>query len=72
MVYREDTARYHVVKMRGMLNAVMRHCREDIDKVAEPKAQAMFETTAELLDGLINAYRRYETELDDQAGEMAA
>jgi hypothetical protein len=72
MVYREDTARYHVVKVRGMLNAVMRHCREDIDKVAEPKAQAMFETTAELLDGLINAYRRYETELDDKAGEMAA
>ena len=72
MVYREDTARYHVVKVRGMLNAVMRHCREDIDKVAEPKAQAMFETTAELLDGLINAYRRYEAELDEKAGGMAA
>ena len=72
MVYREDTARYHVVKVRGMLNSVMRHCREDIDKVTEPKAQAMFETTAELLDGLINAYRRYETELDEKAGGMAA
>lgn len=72
MVYREDTARYHVVKVRGMLNAVMRHCREDVDKVAEPKAQAMFETTAELLDGLINAYRRYEAELDEKAGGMAA
>ena len=72
MVNREDTARYHVVKVRGMLNAVMRHCREDIDKVAEPKAQAMFETTAELLDGLINAYRRYEAELDEKAGGMAA
>ena len=72
MVYREDTARYHVVKVRGMLNAVMRHCREDIDKVTEPKAQAMFETTAELLDGLINAYSRYERELEDKAGGMAA
>jgi hypothetical protein len=72
MVYREDTARYHVVKVRGMLNAVMRHCREGIDKVAEPKAQAIFGNTAELLDGLINAYTRYEAELEEQSGELAA
>ena len=39
----------HVVKVRGMLNAVMRHCREDIEKVAEPNAQTLFETTAEVL-----------------------
>ena len=48
-----------------MLNAVMRHCREDIEKVAEPKAQVLFETTAEVLNGLINAYSRYETELEE-------
>jgi hypothetical protein len=72
MVYREDTARYHVVKVRGLLTAVRRHCREDVAKVAEPKAQAIFETTAEVLDGLINAYSRYETELNEKAGGMAA
>ncbi|MDF2458706.1 MAG: hypothetical protein K0S79_1122 [Nitrospira sp.] len=72
MVYREDTARYHVVKVRGMLNAVMRHCREDVTKVTEPKAQAIFETTAELLEGLINAYSRYERELEDKGRGMAA
>jgi len=72
MVYTEDNPRYHVVKVRGMLNAVVRHCREDIAKVAEPKAQAIFETTAELLDGLINAYSRYERELEDKARGMAA
>jgi hypothetical protein len=55
-----------------MLNAVVRHCREDIEKVAEPKAQALFETTAELLDGLMNAYSRYERELEDKARGMAA
>ena len=71
MVYREDTARYHVVKVRGMLNAVMRHCREDVEKVAEPKAQALFESTAELLDVLINTYSRYETELEEKDGRMA-
>ena len=72
MVYREDNPLYHVVKVRGMLNAVMRHCREDIDKVAEPKARALFETTADLLDGLINAYSRYERELEEKGRGMAA
>ena len=72
MTYTENNPLYHVVKVRGMLNAVMKHCREDIEKVAEPKAQAMFETTAELLGGLINAYSRYEKELEEKAGGMAA
>ena len=72
MVYREDNPQYHVVKVRGMLHAVMRHCREDIEKVAEPKAQVLFETTAEVLNGLINAYSRYETELEEKARRVAA
>jgi hypothetical protein len=72
MVYTEDNPRYHVVKVRGMLNAVMRHCREDIEKVAEPKAQTLFETTAEVLNGLINAYSRYEVELEEKARRVAA
>lgn len=72
MVYREDNPRYHVVKVRGMLHAVIRHCREDTEKVAEPKAQAIFETTAALLEGLINAYSQYEKELEEKARQMAA
>jgi hypothetical protein len=72
MVYTEDNPRYHLVKVRGMLNAVVRHCREDVEKVADPKAQAIFETTAEVLDGLITAYRRYERELEDRSPGMAA
>lgn len=72
MVYTENNPRYHVVKVRGMLNAVMRHCREDIAKVAEPKAQTLFETTAEVLDGLINAYSRFEAELEEKARRVAA
>ena len=72
MVYREDKARYHVVKVRGMLNAVMRHCREGIEHVGEPKALALFDSTAELLDGLIDSYSRYETELEEKADGMAA
>ena len=41
-------------------------------KVAEPKAQAIFETTTALFDGLINAYRRYESELEEKARGLAA
>jgi hypothetical protein len=72
MVYTEKNPRYHVVKVRGMLNAVMRHCREDIEKVAEPKTQTLFETTAEVLDGLINAYSHFEAELEEKARRVAA
>ena len=72
MVYTEANPRYHVVKVRGMLNAVMRHCREDIETVAEPKAQILFETTAEVLSGLINAYSRYDSELEEKAPRVAA
>ena len=72
MVYTEDNPLYHVVKVRGMLHAVMRHCRQDNDKVSDPKAQAIFETTAEVLEGLINAYRRYEREFEEKSRGMAA
>jgi hypothetical protein len=72
MVYTEHNPRYHVVKVRGMLNAVMRHCREDIESVDEPKALALFETTAEVLNKLINAYSRFEAELEEKARRMAA
>jgi hypothetical protein len=72
MAYTEDNPQYHLVKMRGMLNAVMRHCREDMGKIDEPKAQALFETTAEVINGLITTYSRYETELEEKDRSLAA
>ncbi|PYY05213.1 MAG: hypothetical protein DMG69_27845 [Acidobacteria bacterium] len=32
------------------------HTREDVGKINDPKAQALFETTAEVLTGLSKAY----------------
>jgi hypothetical protein len=49
-----------------MLNAVMRHCREEMEKIGEPKPQVLFETTAEVLNGLITTFSRYETELEEK------
>ena len=54
-----EEPREHAMHIKRMLSEVLDHCREDQDKVAEPKAQALFETTAEVLLGLQTAYESY-------------
>ncbi|HKH20278.1 MAG TPA: hypothetical protein VKB53_05210 [Gammaproteobacteria bacterium] len=39
-----------------MLNGVIKHAREDVGKVSEPKAEVLFAITAEMLQGLVTAY----------------
>jgi hypothetical protein len=56
----ETDALHHTAHIKGLLDELARHCREDVSKVAEPKAQALFETTAEVLIGLRTAYDHYE------------
>ena len=56
----ESNPRHHAAKIKGMLNGVIEHAREDVQKVDDPKAQALFETTAEVLSGLVTAYTHYE------------
>lgn len=34
--------------------------REEVDETTEPKAQALFETAAEVLEGLAKAFEHYE------------
>lgn len=51
-----DDPQRHLQRIRGMLDDVARHAREDVDKVHDPKARALFETTAEVLGGLSRAY----------------
>ena len=43
-----------------MLQGLVTHAREDIGKINEPKAQALFETTAEVCTGLIKAFDDYD------------
>lgn len=52
--------RYHVQKMRKALEEIRPHLREDIEKVDEPQFKAMFETSAEVLGGLMKAFSDYE------------
>lgn len=60
MQYAESDPRHHTLKIKDMLNEAMQHMREDISKVSDPKAQALFETSAEVLRGLITAYDHFE------------
>jgi hypothetical protein len=58
--YPESHPCYHTARIKQMLNEVKEHARQDVTKIDEPKAQALFETTAEVLNGLITAYEHYE------------
>ena len=58
--YPESDPRHHTSNIMQMLDEVSRHLREDVQKVDEPRAQALFETTAEVLGGLKKAYQHYE------------
>ena len=42
------------------LDNLIAEVRKNIEAVPEPKAQALFETTAEVLNGLRTAYEHYE------------
>jgi len=52
--------RHHTQKMQKALHDIATHLREDVEKVDEPKLKAMFETSAEVLNGLEKAFKDYE------------
>jgi hypothetical protein len=56
----ERDPHYHTARIAEMLNGIIQHVRDDASKVDDPKAHALFETTAEVLTGLTTAYRHYD------------
>jgi hypothetical protein len=60
MQYSENDPRHHTLKLKQMLNDTAAHAREDVSKISDPKAQALFETTAEVLMGLVKAFNDFE------------
>jgi hypothetical protein len=52
--------RKHTANVRDEFRQLIEHLREDVEKVDEPKAQALFETAAEVLSGLDTAFKHYE------------
>jgi hypothetical protein len=41
------------------LDELIQHARQDVERVSEPRFQALLETTAEVLTGLRTAYQHY-------------
>ena len=56
----ERDPRHHTQKMHKALKDIRDHLREDIERVDEPQLKAMFETSAEVLGGLMKAFTDYE------------
>ncbi|MFL6604998.1 MAG: hypothetical protein ACJ8R9_27200 [Steroidobacteraceae bacterium] len=52
--------RAHTQKMTRQLQEMIQHLREDVRIVEEPQLKAMFETSAEVLSGLVKAFQDYE------------
>lgn len=55
---------HHTEKIKRMLNEMIQLVHGDVAKVTEPKAMALFETTAEVLKGLAAAYEHYEAKIE--------
>ncbi len=53
-------ALHHTRTMKSALGAIKDHLRQDIERIEEPRAKAMFETSAEVIDGLCKAFDDYE------------
>ena len=56
----ENNPIHHTQKIKVRMRQLIDHLREDVGKVTEPKAQALFETSAEVLTGLVKAFDDYE------------
>lgn len=56
----ESDPKRHTGYVKGQLNDLVEHLREDVRKVDEPQAKALFETSAEVLGGLATAFEHYE------------
>jgi hypothetical protein len=52
--------RAHTANIRKEFRELIDHLRGDIKKIDEPKAQVLFETTAEVISGLDTAFKHYE------------
>jgi hypothetical protein len=67
LMARDDrNPRHHTTQIAARLEDTINHLREDVLKVDEPQFKAMCETSAEVLQGLVKAFRDYD------AGQEAA
>jgi hypothetical protein len=56
---KEKDPMFHVSRIRNEFSTLIDHLRDDNLKVNDPQAKALFETSAEVLEGLRNAFDHY-------------
>lgn len=56
----ENNPLHHAQKLKAQMVKLVRHLRADVGKVTEPKAQALFEASAEVVTGLVKALDDYQ------------
>jgi len=56
--------RRRTAMIKDSLVVAIRQAREGVGEVDDPRAQALFETTAEALEGLVTAFAHYEQEVE--------
>ena len=70
--YPVNDARHHTLKISAEMQHLVLHLRGDAAKVTQPKAQAMYETAAEVIEGLRTAFEHYEQGTEPAMKEPAA
>ncbi|HET6769233.1 MAG TPA: hypothetical protein VFH08_17615 [Chitinophagaceae bacterium] len=50
----------HTANIKNEFKKLSEHLREDVEKVNDPQAKALFEVSAEVIDGLEKAFEDYE------------
>ena len=64
------TAKSSAARLRNSMEDLVNQLRTEVTRVTDPRAQALFETTAETLGGLAKAYADY-TEGTEEAWRHA-
>lgn len=60
-----SNSKIHSENIRGEFQELIDHLRRDIGKIKDPKARALFETSAEVLTGLVTAFKHYEDGIEE-------
>jgi len=56
----ESDPHHHTQKLKTQMRELIAHLRDDVGKVPDARAQALFETSAEVVTWLIKAFDDYE------------
>ncbi len=59
-MYSENDPRRHTTHFRTQFEKLQQELRQQVKEVEEPQARCLFETSAEVLEGLQRAFEHYE------------